>query len=224
MRSAERNIYCAPKKKAGWGKFKLCQAALIAAVIAGCTVYKISVNADLLIPDKDKIPQGTSFFVLPAADSKSAALHVEVRSRIEELLKADGYKLGQADTAEGFLLFSFGTGEGNSASGLLPAGSPAVDAPDQTAANAQTEKQPGSTIRVEYPRLVRGRWFITIVIDAPEYRRSGTPTPVWLGDANSFGADRDFDKVIWLLVEETFKHFGQSKVPTVKARSVPGSN
>ena len=206
MRSDERNIYRPPKKKAGWGMINFCWAGLIAAVIAGCTVYKISVNADLLIPDKEKIPRGTLIFVLPAADSNSNLLHGEVRSRIEELLTADGYKLGQADTAEGFLLFNFGTGEGNSASGILPSGSPAT------------------TIRVEYPRLVRGRWFIAIVIDAADYRRSGTPTPVWLGDANSFGADRDFDKVIWLLVEETFKHFGKSKAPTAKARSVPGSN
>ena len=206
MRSYERNIYRPPQKKAGWGMFKFCLIGFIAAVFAGCTVYKISVNADLLIQDMDKIPKGTSIFVLPAADSNSDGLHGEVRSKIEELLKADGYKLGQADTAEGFLLFNFGTGEGNSASGLLPSGSPAT------------------TIRVEYPRLVRGRWFIAAVIGAVEYRRSGTPKPVWLGDASSFGANRDFDKVIWLLVEETFKHFGQSKEPMTKARSVPGSN
>ena len=206
MRSEEWNIYCVSKKKAGWGKLNICLAGLIAAVFAGCTVYQISVNADLLTPDKEKIPQGTSIYILPAADSNSAALHAEIRSRIEELLTADGYNIGQADTADGFLLFNFGTGEGNSATGILPSGSPA------------------STIRLEYPRRVRGRWFIASVIDAVEYRRSGTPTPIWLGDANSFGADSNFDQVIWLLVEETFKHFGNSKEPTVMTRSVPGSN
>ena len=80
---------------------------------------------------------------------------------------------------------------------------------------------PGSNIRVELPQAVRGRWLITVVIDAAEYRRSGTTATLWVGEANSFGADRAFDEVIWLLVEETFKQFGRSTGEKVRARSVP---
>jgi|GEM_PF-6054676 len=198
MPSKKSNIFCIPTKKAEPFICKWCLVLLIAAAFAGCTVYQVDVNADLKIQNEDKIPAGTSFFVLQNPESGDVALHESLRSRIETLLQKNGYTLSGADTAEGFLLFDCGTGSGRRVSGVLP-GDP----------QGKAEKWPGAAIQVDYPRLVQGRWLIMIAIDAAEYRKSGRVKPIWLGDATSSGADRAFDEVIGFLLEDTFKYFGR---------------
>lgn len=193
---------------------KWCLVWLVAAAVSGCTVYKIYTNADLKIPDGDKIPEGTSFFVLPDPESDDVALHESVRSRIEEMLQKKGYTIGGADAAEGYLLFGCGTGEGSGVSGILP-----LDQQVQST-SGKTTKWPGSSIRVDYPRLVKGRWLIMVVIDAAEYRKSGELKTFWLGDANSYGAERAFNEVIWLLLEDIFKYFGRNKNRSLRTRAV----
>ena len=69
MPSKKRNIFCNPIIKAEPFICKWCLVWLIAAAFAGCTVYQVDVNADLKIQNEDKIPAGTSFFVLQNPES-----------------------------------------------------------------------------------------------------------------------------------------------------------
>ena len=54
-----RDIYCFMIKKERKRACKWRLVCFIAAVMTGCTVYKINVNADLMIPDKEEIPKET---------------------------------------------------------------------------------------------------------------------------------------------------------------------
>ena len=224
MQSIKRNIFCKSKLREAIITCRWILAWLVAFAITGCTVYQISVNTDLKMQDKEKIPEATSFFILNNPESECAVLHQKLGPRIEELLQENHYKLSGADTAEGFLLYDCGTRESNRVSGYLPVDprgkSASPNAKDGSASIGNAERQRGTVIQVEYPRTVKGRWLIMVVIDAAEYRETGSVKPEWLGDASSFGADRAFDEVIGFLLEDTFKYFGRDSGGVVHSEAV----
>ena len=129
------------------------------------------------------------------------ALELEVKTKIEKLLKAKGYNIGRVQDSDYYLFFWYGVGKDVPDLSGLP-----LPKPDGTSATQLLEpdsNKPGA--ETDY-----SRWLRLKLIDGKRFSETKGSSYIWVGEATSSGPNSDIKEVIDYLLIPAFDHFGEN--------------
>ncbi|MEJ2704796.1 MAG: hypothetical protein P8Z79_20360 [Sedimentisphaerales bacterium] len=185
---------------------KLCLLSLPVMFLSlGCaTSYNVVVNGYSSTGKNVEIPQGASISVVTDSNVPNPILEREVATKIDRLLRDDGYST-EAATPDYYLLFDFGINGGQVVTDIVPIHHPGFYYPYRH----PYFRWYGYTTYVPYSEVVYMRWLSLKLIDGKDYRASESAEPLWIGDVASAGMNSDLRQVINYMLIAAFDHFGQ---------------
>lgn len=186
--------------------------ALWLSVLSACAtggVRQVSVNAG---DDGDPAQPlaRMSLYVVPNTRMTDTLLEVRVRAHVEEALLAKGYKLGPPESADAYVLASFG----------------AVDEMGQTDIAAfyppmtKTTRTAGGTVirrtyaeHVGHEKVLAPINSVAVILSASDarlFRETGTVRTIWQCEASTPGKPELAHQMVPYLLVSTLKYFGKS--------------
>lgn len=154
---------------------------------------------------------GKSVHVVQNVVMKDTALEARIRFKLEEFLLQRGYTIAPADTADLYVLATFGTGE-RMVAGIAPIFRDA-EVKTERNRNGQVTRQTFMPGRMEYLRvpLVRNSlWLQVLSSDAKYYRATGQIKNLWRGESAVVGPAEILPGTIPFLIVPAFRYFGKS--------------
>ena len=156
-------------------------------------------------------PNGKTVHVVRNVRMQDTVLETKIRYKLEEFLLQRGYAIAPADTADLYVLATFGTGE-RMVAGIAPI----YREPElrtERNRNGQITRQTWVPQRMEYlrvPLVKNSVWLQVLSSDAKYYRSTGQIRNLWRGEsAVVAGADK-LPATLPLLIVPAFKYFGKS--------------
>ncbi|HEX6575573.1 MAG TPA: hypothetical protein VF042_11435 [Gemmatimonadaceae bacterium] len=154
---------------------------------------------------------GKSVHVVRNTSMQDTVTESLIRYKLQEFLLSRGYRIAPADTADLYVLATFGAGERMFAS----------TAPVFREAEVKTETNAQGAVvrrtflpnRMEYlrvPLLKNSVWLQILSSDARHYRSTGQVRNLWRGEAAILGAPETLTERMPYLVVATLKYFGKS--------------
>ena len=171
-------------------------------------------------------PSGMTAHVVRNVSMKDTALETRIRYKLEEFLLRRGYTLASADTADLYILATFGAGERMVAS-VAP-----VFREAEVKVERNREGQPVRRIfvpnRMEYlrvPLVKNSVWLQVLSSDARHYRSTGQIRNIWRGEAAMVANPDLLDDFTPFLLAATLKYFGRATpdIVTVDVRTKDAS-
>jgi hypothetical protein len=142
---------------------------------------------------------------------KDTVLEARIRYRLQEFLLSRGYTLASADTADIYVLATFGAGERMVA----------ATAPVFRDAEVKVDRTPDGTVirrsyqpaRVEYlriPLLKNSVWMQVLSSDGRYYRATGQVRNLWRGESAMVARSETLTDNARFLLVPSLKYFGRS--------------
>lgn len=156
-------------------------------------------------------PNGKSVHVVRNVSMRDTILEARIRYRLEEFLLSRGYTIAPADTADIYILATFGAGERMVAS----------TAPVFREAEVKIERnREGQVIgrkvlpdRMEYlrvPLLKNSVWLQVLSSDAKYFRSTGQIKNLWRGESAMLARSETLTDNARFLLVPSLKYFGRS--------------
>lgn len=154
---------------------------------------------------------GKSVHVVRNTAMKDTVLESRIRYAIQDFLLSRGYRIAPADTADLYVLVTFGAGERMVAS----------TAPVFREAEVRVDRNRDGTVvrrtylpdRMEYlrvPLLKNSVWLQVLSSDAKFYRSTGQVKNLWRGEAAMLGAQNTLSEKAAYLLVATLRYYGKS--------------
>ncbi len=154
--------------------------------------------------------------VVKNTEMKDTVLESRIRVRLEEFLLQNGFILASPDTAELYVLATFGSGPrvvGSTAPVFRPA-----DVTVQRSPSGQTTGRTFRPDRMEYlrvPSLENSVWLMVLSSDANYFRETGLIRNLWRGEAAMQGKPESLPLVAGYLMVPALKYFGKGTGQTI---------
>jgi hypothetical protein len=142
---------------------------------------------------------------------KDTILEARIRYKLEEFLLQRGYAIAPADTADLYVLATFGTGE-RMVSGIAPIYREA-EVKTERNRNGQVTRQTYVPQRMEYlrvPLVKNSVWLQVLSSDAKYYRSTHQIRNLWRGESAVVGRPEMLPATLPYLIVPAFKYFGRS--------------
>ncbi len=186
--------------------------ALGVSVFAACAsggVRQVSIRAgDAADPAQ---PLATmSMYVVPNTRMTDTLLEARVRAHLEEALLAKGYKLGPPESADAYVLASFGAVDEMGKSDIA-AFYPPMTKTTRTAGGAVIRRTYAEHVgheKVDAP--INSVAVILSASDAKLFRETGTVRTIWQGEASTPGKPELVKRMVPYLLVSTLKYFGKN--------------
>ncbi len=188
-------------------------AAALLAVLSGCVsggFHQVSFAGETSTAGSSPA-NGKTVHVVRNVSMKDTILEARIRYKLEEFLLSRGYTIAAADTADIYVLATFGAGERIVAS-TAPIFREAEVKVDRNR-EGQTVRRTFVPDRMEYlriPLLKNSVWLQVLSSDARYFRSTGQIKNLWRGESAMLGPSQSItDKARFLLVP-SLKFFGRS--------------
>lgn len=167
-------------------------------------------------------PAGRTVHVVRNSEMRDTVIESRIRYRLEAFLLEKGYVIAPADTAEIYVLATFGAGE------RMIASTAAVFRPAEVKVerniDGQVIRRTYAPDRMEYlrlPLLKNSLWLQVLSSDAAYYRRTGQVKNLWRGEAVMSGMPEKLPSLAAYLLVPALKYFGKSTrdVVTIDVRA-----
>ena len=182
-------------------------ALLLLFVIPACgggRVHRVSFRAEGPLQGT-AVPREKSVFVVPNSNVSDAALERDLRHQIEAALQAKGYVLAPPETADLYVLATFGVG-----SEIIPSMEPMFVSPPVRLGLGRGARPLND--RLEYVGTVSeqfNRWMLVIASDADYYRKTGRIRNLWRGQTVSQSKTADLRGIASFLLVPAMQYFGK---------------
>ena len=156
-------------------------------------------------------PNGQTAHVVRNVAMKDTVLEARIRYRLEEFLLSRGYTLASADTADIYVLATFGAGE-RMVAATAPVFREAEVRVDRNR-DGQTVRRTYLPDRMEYlriPLLKNSVWMQVLSSDARYYRTTGFVRNLWRGESAMPARSETLTENARFLLVPTLKYFGRS--------------
>ena len=156
-------------------------------------------------------PNGQTVHVVRNVAMKDTLLEARIRYRLQEFLLSRGYVLAAADTADLYVLATFGAGERIVAS-TAPVFREAEVKVDRNREGAITRRT-YTPDRMEYlriPLLKNSVWLQVLSSDARYFRATGQVKNLWRGESAMLARTETLDENAKFLLVPSLKYFGRS--------------
>lgn len=189
-------------------------ASMLAASACAAGSFKQVSFAGEVSPVID--PAGRTVHVVKNTEMKDTILESRIRVRLEEFLLQNGFILASPDTAELYVLATFGSGPrvvGSTAPVFRPA-----DVTVQRSPSGQTTGRTFRPDRMEYlrvPSLENSVWLMVLSSDAKYFRETGLIRNLWRGEAAMQGKAESLPLVAGYLMVPALKYFGKGTGQTI---------
>jgi hypothetical protein len=142
---------------------------------------------------------------------KDTALEARIRYRLEEFLLERGYTIAPADTADLWVLATYGTGERVMA-GIAPVFRDAQVKVDRNADGAVTRRSyvPMGMDYLRVPLVKNSVWLQVLSSDARHYRSTGQVKNLWRGESVIVSRPEGLTQSLSFLIVPQLKYFGKS--------------
>ncbi|HKY99313.1 MAG TPA: hypothetical protein VJL35_15780 [Gemmatimonadaceae bacterium] len=154
---------------------------------------------------------GRSVHVVRNTEMKDTVLEARIRYKLEEFLLSRGYRITSPDTADLYVLATFGAGERLVAS-TAPVFREAEVRVEQSK-DGRAVKKNYLPDRMEYlrlPLLKNSVWLQVLSSDARYYRSTGNVRNLWRGEAMMIGSPATLDRNAAYLLVAALKYYGKS--------------
>jgi hypothetical protein len=155
-------------------------------------------------------PQGRTIHVVRNTQMQDTVIESRIRYALEAFLLDKGYTIASADTAELYVLATFGSGErmiASTAAVFRPAETKVERGPD-----GQVVRRTYAPDRMEYlrlPLIKNSLWLQVLSSDAKYYRQTGQVKNLWRGEAVMSGMPDKLPGFAAYLLAPAFKYFGK---------------
>lgn len=194
--------------------------------LPGCTSYGIRVTTYL----SDDLPFPTAqadvrIAVVAKTEPTEPLLEVEVRKKIERLVREHGYSIGSVDDCHYILSAFFTMDDGTTATGSYPvyhAGGTATTNIYTSSGQwaTATTQLPGTTSYRSYSYVYFTRYLGLTLYERKRWLESGekdlAETIAWRSTTTSSGSSSDLRQVIDYLLVATFDYFGEDTAKEVR--------
>ncbi|MGK2963747.1 MAG: hypothetical protein ACSLFK_16625 [Gemmatimonadaceae bacterium] len=159
---------------------------------------------------------GRTVHVVKNTEMQDTVLESRIRVRLEDFLLQHGFILASPDTAELYVLATFGSGPrvvGSTAAVFRPA-----DVRVQRSPSGQTTGRTFRPDRMEYlrvPSLENSVWLMVLSSDARYFRETGQIRNLWRGEAAMQGKPESLPLVAGYLIVPALKYFGKGTGQTI---------
>jgi len=156
-------------------------------------------------------PNGQSVHVVRNVAMKDTILEARIRYRLEEFLLQRGYVISPAETADLYVLATFGAGE-RMVAGIAPVFRDPEVREDKNREGAVTRRHwvPGRVEYLRVPLVKNSLWLQVLSSDARYYRSTGQVRNLWRGESAVVGRSEAMPDVLPFLIVPTFRYFGKS--------------
>jgi hypothetical protein len=196
---------------------------LVSLGLFGCAsvrTYHVQVNGYTEQFAAAPFSPGATFFVMEDQKAANPLLEKEVKAKLEQLLKQNGYLLVPYEQAQYLLRFAYGLGAPETVS---------VAVPDWSIGFGFGSGYwgPGAGYGFYWPgwgpyytetQAIYNRWLRLTVVEGRQYHATGQATPVWVGEARSSGTSSDLREVLNPLLVAAFEQFGRNTRKAVPTR------
>jgi len=181
--------------------------------VSGCTSYRVRVNGYLNLPQGKSLAPNSAICVIENEEANNPIFEKEIRKKIEYLLSNAGYSLRDFESADYYLMISYGISDGKTKTGAVPIYNPGqsmtINTYGTSGSSYSTAQTPGYTTYMPVSTTVFTRYLQLHLIDAAHYRVNSEVVEVWVGDTISTGENSDLREVINYLLISAFEYFGQ---------------
>jgi hypothetical protein len=177
---------------------------LVLTSCAGGRVYRVSFRAEGPLQGS-AIPRDKSLYVVPNGEVSDAVLERDLRHQIESTLQGKGYVLAPPETADLYVLATFGVG-----SEIVPSMEPMFVSPPVRLGLGRGARPMND--RLEFVGVVSeqfNRWMLVIASDADYYRKTGKVRNLWRGQAISSAKTADLRGIATFLLVPAMQYFGK---------------
>ena len=166
-------------------------------------------------------PNGQTVHVVRNVMMKDTILEARIRYKIEEFLLQRGYTIAPADTADLWVLATYGTGE-RMVAGIAPVFREAEVKVERNREGGLI-RQSYIPMRMEYlrvPLVKNSIWLQVLSSDARHYRATGQVKNLWRGESAIVSKPETLTQSLSFLIVPQFKYFGKStpEIVTVDVR------
>lgn len=182
-------------------------------LVSGCTSYSVRVNGYSNLPKDESLLTNSTICVIENKKAENFLFEAEIKKKIERLLSEYGYPLANAESADYYLLFSYGISDGKNETISVPIYNPGSNYTVNTygayGSSYSTIHGSGYTTYVPHSVTKYYRYLKLHLVEAASYRDKAEIIEVWVGDVVSEGANSDLREVINYLLIPAFEYFGQ---------------
>lgn len=156
-------------------------------------------------------PNGQTVHVVRNVAMKDTLLEMRIRYRIQDFLLSRGYTLAAADTADIYVLATFGAGE-RMVAATAPVFREAEVRIDRNRDGQPTRRTylPDRMDYVRIPLLKNSVWMQVLSSDARYYRATGQVRNLWRGESAMLARSETLSDNARFLLVPTLKYFGRS--------------
>jgi hypothetical protein len=153
---------------------------------------------------------GRTVHVVRNTEMKDTALEMRIRYRLEEFLLDKGYTIAAPDTADIYVLATFGAGER-----MVPSIAPVFRGAEvkvERTADGQVIRRTVLPDRMEYlrlPMMKNSVWLQVLSSDAKYYRATGQIRNFWRGEASMVAEASSLTAFTPFLLAATLRNFGR---------------
>lgn len=153
-------------------------------------------------------PNGKSVHVVRNVRMKDTILEAKIRYKLEEFLLSRGYSIAPSDTADLYVLATYGTGE-RMVAGIAPVYRDAEVRSDRNRMGTRTYI-PARMDYLRVPLVKKSLWLQVLSSDAKYFRSTGQIKNLWRGEAAIVGRPEVLPETMPFLIIPTLKYFGKS--------------
>ncbi len=179
------------------------------AACASGGIHQVAFVADAARPESQSSAART-VHVVKNNEMQDTALESRIRIRLEEFLLQRGFIIAPPDTAEIYVLASFGAGErmvASTAAVFRPA-----DIKVERDRDGQVVRRTTNPDRMEYvrvPVMKNSVWLQVISSDARYFRETGQVKNLWRGESSMEGMPSSLAMLAPYLLVPSLKYFGK---------------
>lgn len=172
-------------------KKRLVWLAMILSMMTawGCAGHLVKIKGQTQDPLVQTIPPGSKIFVFEdnrLTQGRQGSLRL--RSRVEGLLKKQGFEASDVHSADYFMVMSYGVSSAREIRETIPMVTTYATIPAYVAQDPSVSPptfQPGGSVTVMAPhtRVVYDIWLIAKLLDGNYYRQTQTMKELWSGKA-----------------------------------------
>jgi hypothetical protein len=181
-------------------------SVILLAFLTACgggRVYRVSFRAEGPLQGS-AVPRDRTVYVVPNSDVADAALERDLRRQMEAALQRKGYVLAPPETADLYVLATFGVG-----TQIVSSMAPMFLSPPVRLGLGRGRPM---NDRLEYVGVVSeefNRWMLVIASDADYYRKTGNVRNLWRGQATSQAKTADLGGIAAYLLIPAMEYFGR---------------
>ena len=198
-------------------RIDLLTVSLLALVVGGCATGRfrqVSYAGEAAQLAED--PARITVHVVKNTEMKDTVLEARIRAHLEDFLLRRGFIVSPPDTAQLYVLATFGSGPrivGSTAAVFRPA-------------NVRDRRSPSGTVvgrtytpdMMEYrrvPALETSVWLMVLYSDAHFFRQTGQVRNLWRGEAAMRGQPEAMADAVPYLIVPALKYFGKGTHQTL---------